>query len=574
MPESQHSTRRVHVPRDMVRLEAQPWLSGRINRAIDLGRNRLLMAGALFLFAFLAISVRLLELAWPYGQSGGMMRLSGSMLAHVKRADIVDRNGVVIATNLQTASLEADTTEVPDAGETVKQLSQVLPEMNAVRAGRLLDGHKRYVVLYNDLTPRQQHAINELGIPGLRFTSDVRRIYPQENLAAHAVGYVDVDNHGLMGIERAMDSRLSLGGEALRLSIDLRVQHALRDEMLRSVARFSAIGAAGLVMDVNNGEVLALSSLPDFDPNGKQQNKSEAQFNRVTLGTYEMGSTFKVFTAAMTLDSGLSGLNDIYDTTDPIRISRFTISDYHAKRRPMSVTEIFLYSSNIGAAKMALHVGGRRQQEFLGKLGMMRKPDFELREIGEPSWPRPWPDISTMTVSFGHGIAVSPLQLGVGVASLVNGGTLVRPTLLRRTESGPAVMGQRMVSERTSRQMRYLMRLVVSSSEGTGKQADVPGYEIAGKTGTADKQRSGVYRKDARISSFVGVFPASSPRYLVFVMLDEPKGIKETYNFATAGWTAAPTAGAVVRRIAPMLGVAPRPVEQDGVQVAAFGGTH
>ena len=573
MSGSPHSTRRVHVPRDMVRLEAQPWLSGRINRAIDLGRNRLLMAGALFLFAFLAISVRLLELSWPYGQSDELLRLPGNMLANVKRADIVDRNGVVIATNLQTASLEADTTEVQNAEDAIRRLSEVLPQMDVTRARKLLGGRKRYVVLYNDLTPRQQHAINDFGIPGLRFTSDVRRIYPQENLAAHAAGYVDVDNHGLMGIERALDSRLGLGGEALRLSLDLRVQHALRDEMLRAVAKFHAIGAAGLVMDVNNGEVLALSSLPDFDPNGKQQNKSEAQFNRVTLGAYEMGSTFKVFTTAMTLDSGLSGLNDIYETTDPIRISRFTISDYHAKRRPMSVTEIFLYSSNIGAAKMALHVGGKGQQEFLGKLGMMRKPDFELREIGEPSWPRPWPDISTMTVSFGHGIAVSPLQLGVGVASLANGGTLVRPTLLRLPEGEPVVKGARVVSERTSRQMRYLMRLVVGSPEGTGKQADVPGYEIAGKTGTADKQRSGVYRKDARISSFVGVFPASSPRYLVFVMLDEPKGIKETYNFATAGWTAAPTAGAIVRRIAPMLGVAPRPIEQDGVQVAVFGGT-
>jgi cell division protein FtsI (penicillin-binding protein 3) len=574
MSGAQHSKRRVHVPRDMVRLEVQPWLSGRINRAIDLGRNRLLMAGALFLFAFLAISVRLLELAWPYGQNDELMQLPGSALAHFKRADIVDRNGVVIATNLQTASLEADTTEVPDAGAALKLLSEVLPAMNTARARKLLEGRRRYVVLYNDLTPRQQQAVNELGIPGLRFIRDMRRIYPQENLAAHAVGYVDIDNHGLMGIERAMDSRLSLGGEALRLSLDLRVQHALRDEMLRSVTKFSAIGAAGLVMDVNNGEVLALASLPDFDPNGKKHNKSEAQFNRVTLGTYEMGSTFKIFTAAMTLDSGLSGLNDMYETTDPIRISRFTISDYHAKRRPMSLTEIFLYSSNIGAAKMALQVGGKGQQEFLDKLGMMRKPDFELGELGNPSWPRPWPDISTMTVSFGHGIAVSPLQLGVGVSSLVNGGLLVRPTLLRRPESEPVVLGERVVSERTSRQMRYLMRLVVGSPEGTGKQADVPGYEIAGKTGTADKQRSGVYRKDARISSFIGVFPASNPRYLIFVMLDEPKGIKETYNYATAGWTAAPAAGAIVRRIAPMLGVAPRPVEQDGVQLAAFGNRH
>ncbi len=569
-----HRKQRVHVPSDMVGTEGQPWLSGRNNRAIDLGRNRLMMVGAIFLFGFSAIAVRLVELALPFGQKQGMMQLSAGALAPVERADIVDRNGIVIATNLKTASLEADTTEVPDHAAAIQRLSQELPTFDMKRASKQLASGKRYVVLYNDLSPRQQHVINALGIPGLRFTSDERRIYPQDNLTAHAAGYVDVDNHGLSGIERAMDERLSLGGAPLQLSLDLRVQHALRDEMIRAVAKFHAIGAAGLIMDVNNGEVLALASLPDFDPNGKQQNKDEAQFNRVTLGTYEMGSTFKVFNTAMTLDAGLAGLDDVYDATDPIRVSRFTISDFHAKRRPLSVTEIFLYSSNIGSAKMALHVGGKGQKEFLGKLGMMRRPDFELRELGDPSWPRPWPDLSTMTVAFGHGMAVSPLQLGVGVASLVNGGRLVRPTLVRHADGVTPEPGPQIVSEKTSKQMRYLMRLVVGSSEGTGKQADVPGYEVAGKTGTADKQQAGRYRKDARISSFVGVFPASQPRYLVFVMLDEPKGIKETFNFATAGWTAAPTAGFVIRRIAPMLGVAPIPVEVDGARLAAFGGVN
>ncbi|MEQ1889910.1 MAG: penicillin-binding transpeptidase domain-containing protein, partial [Alphaproteobacteria bacterium] len=415
MEQPLHHKQRVHVPSDMVGIEGQPWLSGRNNRAIDLGRNRLLMAGAIFLFGFSAIGARLVELAIPIGQKPGMMQLSAGAMALPERADIIDRNGIVIATNLKTASLEADTTEVSNHAAALRRLSQVLPALDGKRAARQLASGKRYVVLHNDLSPRQQRAINDLGIPGLRFTTDERRFYPQDNLVAHAAGYVDVDNHGLSGVERAMDVRLNQGGEPLQLSLDLRVQHALRDEMQRSIAKFHAIGAAGLVMDVNNGEVLALASLPDFDPNGKQQNKSEAQFNRVTLGTYEMGSTFKVFTAAMTLDAGLAGLDDVYDATNPIRISRFTISDFHAKRRPLSVTEIFLYSSNIGAAKMALHVGGERQKAFLGKLGLMRRPEFELREMGDPTWPRPWPEISTMTVAFGHGMAVSPLQLSIGV---------------------------------------------------------------------------------------------------------------------------------------------------------------
>ncbi len=569
-----HRKQRVHVPGDMVGIDSQPWLSGRNNSAIDLGRNRLLMVGAIFLFGFLAIGGRLVELALPIGQNTGMMQLAGGAHVTVARADIVDRNGIVMATNLKTASLEADTLEVPDHAVAVKSLSALLPALDVGRAAKQMASGKRYVVLHNDLSPRQQYAINELGIPGLRFTSDERRLYPQDNLVAHAVGYVDVDNHGLSGVERAMDERLVLGGEALQLSLDLRVQHALRDEMRRAIDKFHAIGGAGLIMDVNNGEVLALASLPDFDPNGKQQSKSEAQFNRVTLGTYEMGSTFKVFTTAMTLDSGLADLDDVYDATNPIHISRFRISDFHAKRRPLSVTEIFLYSSNIGAAKMALHVGAEGQKAFLGKLGMMRRPEFELRETGYPTWPRPWPEVSTMTVAFGHGMAVSPLQLSIGVASLVNGGRLVRPTLVRLDPDAAQPMGPMVVSRQTSEHMRYLMRLVVASPEGTGKQADVPGYEVAGKTGTADKQQSGRYRKDARISSFVGMFPASRPRYLVFVMLDEPKGIKETFNYATAGWTAAPTAGAVIRRIAPMLGVAPIPVEADGARLAAFGGVN
>lgn len=569
-----HRRQRVHVPSDMVGAEGQPWLSGRNNRAIDLGRNRLLMAGAIFLFGFSAIGVRLAELALPFAQKKDMMQLSAGALTPVERSDIVDRNGIVIATNLKTAALEADTTEVPDHALTLQRLTEELPGLDTMRARKQLVSGKRYVVLHNDLSPRQQYAINALGIPGLRFTSDERRIYPQDNLTAHAVGYVDVDNRGLSGVERAMDAQLGQGGAPLQLTLDLRVQHALRDEMLQAMARFNAIGAAGLVMDVNNGEVVALSSLPDFDPNGKQQNRDDAQFNRITLGAYEMGSTFKVFNTAMVLDSGIAGLEDIFDATDPIRISRFTINDFHPKQRPLSVTEIFLYSSNIGSAKMALRIGGQGQKDFMSKLGLLRRPEFELMELGDPSWPRPWAEISTMTVSYGHGMAVSPLQLGVAVASLINGGHLVRPTLIRRTIGEMPGPGPQVVSETTSRQMRYLMRLVVGSPEGTGKQADVPGYEVAGKTGTADKQQNGRYRKDARISSFVGIFPASRPRYLVFVMLDEPKGIKETFNFATAGWTAAPTAGAVIRRIAPMLGVAPIPLEENGPTLAAFGGAN
>lgn len=571
MQTSTDNPQQVRVPGGMPGEEGRHWLPGRDNHAIEQGRNRLLIAAGLFIMAFGAISVRLVELALPGASSGMAENHAAGATGSVERAEIIDRNGMVIATNIRTASLEASAREVADPQQTVKNLASILPDFDQARAlAKLLRG-KGHVVLHNDLSPRQQRAINDLGIPGLRFTQDVRRIYPNDNLASHVTGYVDVDNHGLSGIERSQDVRLAQGGEALQLSVDMRVQHALRDEMLRATRRFSAIGAAGLVMDVRTGEVLALASLPDFDPNGKQNNKDDAHFNRVTLGTYEMGSTFKVFNTAMLLDSGISDLDDVYDATNPIRISKFVISDYHGKHRPLSVTEIFLYSSNIGSAKMALAVGPRGQQDFMRKLGMLNKPEIELGELGTPSWPRPWPEISTMTVAYGHGIAVSPLQLGAGVAALVNGGIMVRPSLLRR-DASRNIAGARVVSQSTSARMRHLLRMVVANPEGTGNKAEVPGYEIGGKTGTADKPNSGRYSRNTRISSFIAAFPMTRPRYVVLVMLDEPKGIKETFNFATAGWTAAPTAGAVIRRIAPLLGVAPVMIEADGTRLAAITG--
>lgn len=565
-----HQTQ-VRVPAGMPGREGRSWLPGRDNHAIDQGRNRLLIAAGLFILAFGAISVRLVELSLPGAKSGMAASRAAGAAAPVERAEIVDRNGMVIAANIRTASLEASTREVADPQQTVKDLAAILPDFNQARALAKLARGKGHVVLHNDLSPRQQRAINDLGIPGLRFIEDVRRIYPNDNLASHVTGYVDVDNHGLSGIERSQDARLAKGGEALQLTLDMRVQHALRDEMLSATRRFSAIGAAGLVMDVRNGEVIALASLPDFDPNGKQNNRDDAHFNRVTLGTYEMGSTFKVFNTAMLLDSGISDLDDVYDATNPIRISKFVISDFHGKRRPLSVTEIFLYSSNIGSAKMALAVGPKGQQDFMRKIGMLSKPDIELGEVGAPSWPRPWPEISTMTVAYGHGIAVSPLQLATGVVPLVNGGIMMHPSLLRK-DANRYPPGARVVSQSTSARMRHLLRMVVANPEGTGNKADVPGYEIGGKTGTADKPNSGKYSRDTRISSFIAAFPMSKPRYVVLVMLDEPKGIKETFNFATAGWTAAPTAGAVIRRIAPLLGVAPVMIDADGTRLAAITG--
>jgi len=337
--------------------------------------------------------------------------------------------------------------------------------------------------------------------------------------------------------------------------VDIRVQHALRDELGRAIAKFNALGAAGVVVDVNTGEVLAMASLPDFDPNHPNSVPSDNRFNRATKGVYELGSVFKAFTVAMALDTGTVNITSGYDASRPIKISRFTIRDDHAKNRWLSVPEIFMYSSNIGAAKMAVDVGGVRQEKFMSRLGLLHRSTVELPEVGDPLLPSNWGAIYSMTVGFGHGIAVSPMQMASGLSAVVNGGILMPATLLKH-ESEAEIRGDRVLSRRTSDHMRRLLRLVVE--KGTGGKAAIKGYVIGGKTGTAEKAGRHGYRRKALLTSFVAAFPMNAPRYVVYSLLDEPQGIKETHGFASAGWTAAPTAGRIIARIAPLLGVKPQ----------------
>ena len=342
-------------------------------------------------------------------------------------------------------------------------------------------------------------------------------------------------------------------GKTLRLSLDARFQHVLRQELALGMARFAATAAAGVILDAHNGEVLAMTSLPDFDPNNPGERTGPAQFNQVTLGVYEMGSTFKIFTTAMALDSGVVALGGGYDASEPIPMGRFLIRDYKPKKRWLSVSEIFVYSSNIGAAKMAADVGPERQRAYLERFGLTRPSDIELPEVATPLEPQRWGELSTMTVGYGHGIAVSLLQVASAASAVVNGGVFYPPTLLSRDGIGGAI-GRRVISARTSEQMRLMMRLNVA--EGTGKQAEVRGYRIGGKTGSADKPGEGGYRRRALLSSFVAAFPMDAPRYVLAVMFDEPQGTAETFNFATAGWNAAPITGNIIARIGPMVGIA------------------
>jgi cell division protein FtsI (penicillin-binding protein 3) len=527
------------------------------HRAIEIGRSRLLVTAGLFTFAFLSISVRLVDLMVLNGvlDSGPSFVPATEQRASDQRADIVDRNGRTVATTLPTVNLYADATEVRDVQAAADALLTVWPHLNRAETARRLSSDQRFIYLMRHLSPAQQIEVNTLGIPGLYFENAHRRIYPYGPLFSHVLGSTDPDNLGQAGLELSMDKALSDADTPLTLSLHSGVQTIVRNALSDSMDRFSAIGGAGVVMDAHNGEVIALVSLPDYDPRDFNAANRDAQFNRATLGLYEMGSTFKLFTAAMALDANIIAMDSVYDARTPLTVARYTIDDYHAEKRWLTVPEILIHSSNIGAAKIALDAGTALQQEYLHRLGLLTPLPLELPEVGQPMFPSVWREINTVTISYGHGIAVTPVHVASAVSAMVNGGILYRPTLLRR-ESIPDFDRTRVISEQTSDRMRELMRMVVT--HGSGKQAEVEGYVVGGKTGSAEKlARAGGYSEDQVRTSFVGAFPMHAPRYVVLVLLDEPQGIKETYNFATAGWNAAPTVGRIIAEIAPLLGVYP-----------------
>lgn len=536
-------------------------IEGPERQALEVGRTRLIVAGVMFSLAFGLLALRALDLTLLRpGQPASLAHLSapGAAPATIaERRPITDRHGAVLATNLPTASLYANAQKVLDAKEAAKKLAKVLPDQKEADLFEKLSSGKSFVWIKRNLTPTEQHQVNALGIPGLSFQDEQRRFYPLGALAAHVTGYAGVDNRGLSGVEQHFDAQLrdmTRSHEPLRLSLDARVQHAVRDELRRAIEQFSALGGGGIVMDVHTGEVLALVSLPDFEPTRAGAADRNARFNRITLGVYELGSTMKTLTTAMALDKGVVGMQGGYDATDPIRFGRFVINDDHPKSRWLSVPEIFMYSSNIGTVKMAQDVGIEGQRAYLQKFGMLTRPTLELPEVGAPLMPRQWRQLESMTISFGHGLSASPLQMAMAHAATVNGGWMRPATLLPRSAADQQ-NAVRVLNDETSVQMRKLLRLVVE--QGTARKAAAPGYVVGGKTGTAEKAQAGGYNRNAVLNTFVAAFPMQDPRYVVLGMIDEPKGTKETFGFRTAGWTIAPAVGRIIGRIAPILGVAP-----------------
>ncbi len=550
---------------------------GRKERREQTG-NRIVMVMTVICVTYVMLVGKLVWLGFQEESALASRRLADRSTSAI-RPNLVDRNGKILAMDIKMASLFAEPRRIVDADEAVELLSTVLPDLDYRKIHKWLSSDAAFKWIKRELTPKQQGQILALGIPGIGFRSENRRFYPGGATASHILGLVDIDNRGIAGIEKYLDDNgladLHNAGfaiqrhlEPVKLSLDLPVQHAVHDELSRAMKKFRAIAAAAVVLDVKTGEVRGMVSLPDYNPNNPVDANKPDRLNRMSAGLYEMGSTFKTFTTAMALDSGKVRIRDRFDARKPIRIGRHTIKDFHGKRRMLSVPEVFIYSSNIGTAKMADKVGIAGHREFLSRMGLLSKlPDFELPEIAKPTQPKKWKKVNSITISFGHGVSTTPLQTAVAAAALMNGGRLISPTLFPRSKQQADEASRRVVSEETSDLMRYLFRL--NALKGSGRKAKVQGYVVGGKTGTAEKVINGRYSRAKRFNAFLSAFPMNDPQYVVLVVIDEPKPEKGK-RYATAGWNAAPTVAAIIKRAGPLMGVHPDFRERDTVKLSSY----
>ena len=529
-------------------------LVGQRRQILAMIHQRLMLGMLVYAGVIALIVLRILYLAM-FGDHAG--RQGGITSLVPERGDILDRDGQPLARTIDAWTIGLHPNKlIGDKLEIARALARLMPEHDEATYFAMMRSGKPFFYLRRRASPALVEAVNALGEPGLSLDREPDRLYPQTSLGAHVIGYTDVDGNGVAGIERAFQDQLANAAtrnQPVQLSISSRIQQALEHELLKAVTTYSAIGAAGIVMDIHTGEVLAMTSLPQLNPNAAGQGSPEARFNRATLGVYELGSTYKPFTVAMAMDSGvIKSFGQVYNCPRELNVYGRTINDTHPVGGPCTVAEIMKESSNIGTAQIAAQVGSSRQRAFLDKMGFLKPVAIELKEKGRTLTPgNNWGPLETMTVGYGHGIAVTPLHLASGYATLFNGGVYRPATLLKVDKNHPVAMGRRVFSEDTSYKMRALLRLVVT--QGTGKRADAPGYRVGGKTGSAEKY----FNRSLLVTTFAGVFPMDEPRYVIVAMLDEPKATAETYGFRTAGWNVAPVISGTVSRIAPMLGVRP-----------------
>ncbi len=553
----------------------------------DLAEWRLWLVAGCFALGYAALAGQMALTAVAEPEEPALEVAGGPPPA--ERAPIVDREGRLLAANLPTWAIYAHPEVTAragiDAAEAARLLSSALPGIGEETLRARFAPGRKFVWVKRPASPAEKQAVHDLGLPGVEFGRRETRIYPAGRIAAHVLGGATVGAEGvdhaelvgLAGVERRLDDALrdpSRAGEPFRISLDLAAQTAMTEVLEAAMRDFRAIAASAVLMDARNGEIIAMVSLPDFDPNARPDTrdpvvaKTRPMMNRAAEGVYELGSTFKTFAAAQAMELGLYGPETMIDTTGPLRIGRFRISDFHKMPPRMTLRDVIVESSNVGTARVAIAIGAERQKDFLGKLGLLSPTPVEIAEarLGQPLYPANWSQLSTMTISYGHGLAATQLHLAAAYATLLNGGLKVKPTLI---PGAPApTEADRVISAETSRHLREMLRAVVAEEKGTANLAEVPGYEVGGKTGTAEKPSAGGYDGGRNITTFAGAFPMSDPRYVIVVTLDEASTFKYGRTWRTAGWTAAPTAGLAVRRIAPVLGIRPAPKPLDPADVA------
>lgn len=521
-----------------------------LNPDLKIGRTRLIYFGVIFLVGYLILGARLVGLSNLDGQRVAQPATPPAPLVH-KRADILDRNGAVLARTLNRPTLVIHPRKIRDVDEAFRAIIEVLPGLDQAALLERLSNTDRYEIqIKRNLTPDQVQRLNAKGIVGLDYPKLPSREYPYGDLFAHPIGYTDIDTNGMAGMEHVFEGQLKDLSQTLKTSLDLGVQYIVRSEVEAQMQAFQAKRASAVLMNVNSGEILSMVSLPSFDPDNVGAAPTIARINGATQGAMELGSTFKLFTVAAALDSGAISPEETFDVSRPLRVYDRVINDYHRYNGRMDAKHILQESSNIGAAQIGLRLGGEALRGFLDDLGMLSISQVEVLETDTPGFPERMTEVSTATVSYGHGIAVSPLHVATGVAALTNGGIRVQPTLLRSQEPSQRAIGPRVISQETSHLMREYMRNIVT--DGTGSKAKPDAIAIGGKTGTADK-----YGSKEVVSSFVSVFPIDNPQYVLYVVFDEPQGQKESFNFATGGWVAAPVTCRIINRLMSPLGIMP-----------------
>ena len=526
----------------------------------NIRKGKLFVCGFILMASFFTIGYRTVSLANinKYDEATKVIKnndTSSYIKKNVVRGDIFDRNKNLLATTIDISSLSINPQNILNKKETISKLKIIFPSINETILLKKINTTKNQINLIREITPKDHVDVLKAGIEGIIIEKKNKRVYPGNSLASHILGNTDIDGKGTAGIEKSFDNKL-LNGQDVNLSIHAGVQHILKTVLSEQISKFEAEGGAGVIMNVNSGEIYALASFPDYNANNYRKSSDEQLFNRASKGTYELGSTLKLITAAIAYESKLIKETDLFDVSKPLKISSRIINDDHALKLAINIPEIIVHSSNIGSALIAEKIGPDIQLKFLKKLGLFDTVKLEIPEIGKPQIITDKKKISTMTISYGHGISITPVHLSAATASIINGGLKVSPTLIKNSLKN--IKKKRIFSNNTSTEMKNIMRLVVSNRYGTGKKAEAPGYLVGGKTGTADKvKKSGGYFKNKNIVAFTGGFPINEPKFVITVMIDNPKGQKFSHR-STAGWIAAPVISKLVTRIAPILGINPQ----------------